>query len=123
MKKIIGVLVSATIILSLLYFLFIYFMTYSTGVRSGELIKVSSRGVIVKTWEGEISQGISGAQIFSFSVEDKEEEVIKNLKKFEGKYVKLTYKERYSTFFWLGDTKYYITKVEQENSPHFRDNN
>ncbi len=23
-------------------------------------------------------------------------------------------------FFWLGDTKYFITNVEQEDSPHFR---
>lgn len=123
MKKIIGVLVSSAIILTALYYLFIYFVTYSTGVRSGELIKISRKGVLVKTWEGEISQGISGAQIFTFSVEEKEEEVIKNLQKYQGRYVKLTYKERYATFFWLGDTKYFVTKVEQEDSPHFRSKN
>tara|TARA_R110002049_G_scaffold107950_4_gene255870 strand:- start:15958 stop:16341 length:384 start_codon:yes stop_codon:yes gene_type:complete len=123
MKKILGVLVSSAIILTILYYLFIYFVTYSTGVRSGELIKISRKGVLVKTWEGEISQGISGAQIFTFSVEEKEEEVIKNLQKYQGRYVKLTYKERYATFFWLGDTKYFVTKVEQEDSPHFRSKN
>ncbi|KGL63284.1 hypothetical protein [Polaribacter sp. Hel1_85] len=123
MKKIIGVLISAAIILSVLYYLFIYFITYSTGVRSGELIKISRKGVIVKTWEGQISQGISGAQIFTFSVEDKNEKVIENLQKFQGNYVKLTYKERYKTFFWLGDTKYFITKVEKEQSPHFTNKN
>ncbi|ARV14306.1 6-phosphogluconate dehydrogenase [Polaribacter sp. SA4-12] len=119
MKKIIGVLISVAIIGAVLYYLFIYFITYSTGVRSGELIKISRKGVLVKTWEGEISQGISGAQIFTFSVEDKNEKVIENLQKFQGNYVKLTYKERYKTFFWLGDTEYFITKVEQEQSPHF----
>ena len=123
MKKIIGVLISVAIIVTVLYYLFIYFITYSTGVRSGELIKISRKGVIVKTWEGEISQGISGAQIFTFSVEDKNEEVIENLQKFQGNYVKLTYKERYKTFFWLGDTEYFITKVEQEQSPHFTNKN
>jgi uncharacterized protein YxeA len=123
MKKIIGVLISVAIIITVLYYLFIYFITYSTGVRSGELIKISRKGVIVKTWEGEISQGISGAQIFTFSVEDKNEEVIENLQKFQGNYVKLTYKERYKTFFWLGDTEYFITKVEQEQSPHFTNKN
>ena len=120
MKKIISVLLSTLIILTLCYYLFIYFVTYSSGVRSGELIKISRKGVLVKTWEGEISQGISGAQIFTFSIEDKNEEVIKNLQKHQGKYVKLSYKERYTTFFWLGDTKYFITKVTQEDSPHFR---
>ena len=98
-------------------------ITYSTGVRSGELIKISRKGILVKTWEGEISQGISGAQIFIFSVEDKNEQVLKDLQKYQGKYVKLNYKERYATFFWLGDTKYFITKVTQEDSPHFRSKN
>ena len=123
MKKIIGVLLSTVVIITILYYLFIYFVTYSTGVRSGELIKISRKGVIIKTWEGEISQGISGAQIFTFSVEDKNEQVIENLQKYQGSYVKLTYKERYKTFFWLGDTKYFITRVTQENSPHFRSKN
>ena len=123
MKKIIGVLISTAIIITLLYYAFIYFITYSTGVRSGELIKISRKGVIVKTWEGQISQGISGAQIFTFSVEDKNEKVIEDLQKYQGRYVKLSYKERYKTFFWLGDTKYFITKVEEENSPHFRGKN
>ena len=72
MKKIIGVLISTTIIVALLYYLFIYFVTYSTGVRSGELIKISRKGILTKTYEGQINQGISGAQIFTFSVEEKE---------------------------------------------------
>lgn len=123
MKKIIGVLVGTAIILAFLYCLFIYSITYSTGVRSGELIKISRKGVLVKTWEGEISQGISGAQIFTFSVEEKDKKVIQDLQKYQGRYVKLSYKERYATFFWLGDTKYFITKVTKENSPHFRSKN
>ena len=123
MKKIVGILITTAIIITILYYLFIYFVTYSTGVRSGELIKISRKGVIIKTWEGEISQGISGAQIFTFSVEDKNEQVIEDLQKNQGRYVKLSYKERYATFFWLGDTKYFITKVEEENSPHFRGKN
>lgn len=77
MKKILGVLITSAIILTVLYYVFIYFVTYSTGVRSGELIKISRKGVLVKTWEGEISQGISGAQIFAFSVEDKTKKLLK----------------------------------------------
>ena len=120
MKKILGIIIATIIIMAGLYYAFIYYVPYSEGVRSGELIKISYKGVAVKTWEGEISQGISGAQIFAFSVEDQEEKVIKDLQQFQGGYVKLTYKERFGTFFWLGDTKYFITKVEQEESPHFR---
>jgi hypothetical protein len=75
--------------------------------------------VAIKTSEGEISQGISGAQIFSFSVLDQEKEVIEKMKEYQGRYVKLTYTERYSTFFFWGDTKYFITEISQESSPHF----
>lgn len=119
MKKILFTILSVILLLAVAYYTFIYYVPYSEGVRSGELIKFSRKGIIIKTWEGEISQGISGAQIFSFSVEDKEKEAIKNLQKYQGRYVKLTYKERFGKFFWLGDTKYFITKVEEENSPHF----
>ncbi len=99
---------------------FIYYVPYSEGTRSGELIKISHKGVLIKTWEGEISQGISGAQIFAFSVLDQETEVIGKLDEYQGRYVKLRYMERYATFPWLGDTKYFITSVELEDSPHYR---
>ncbi|MFV8282380.1 6-phosphogluconate dehydrogenase [Christiangramia marina] len=120
MKKTLIYILGGIFILWLLYYAFVYFVPYSEGTRSGELIKFSRKGVITKTWEGEISQGISGAQIFSFSVLDKNDEVIKDLQEYEGNYVKLTYIERYSTFFFWGDSKYFITEVEQSQSPHFR---
>jgi hypothetical protein len=108
------------VIAAAIFYAFVYFVPYSEGNRSGELIKFSHKGVIIKTYEGEISQGISGAQIFTFSVLDKNTEVINRLKEYQGEYVKLTYIERFATFFWLGDTKYFITAVEKESSPHFR---
>ncbi len=120
MKKFLFSAIGIFAILFTLFYLFVYFVSYSKGVRSGELIKFSRKGVIAKTWEGEISQGISGAQIFSFSVQDNEGEVINNLIEYQGEYVKLFYKQRYTTFFWLGDTKYFIYDVELEESPHFR---
>ncbi|CAA0229768.1 6-phosphogluconate dehydrogenase [Tenacibaculum maritimum] len=120
MKKILALIILVIMLMAASYYAFIYYVPYSEGVRSGELIKISYKGVAVKTWEGEISQGISGAQIFTFSVEDKEKQVIKDLEKFQGRYVKVTYKERFGTFFWLGDTKYFVTKVEEEQSPHFK---
>ena len=91
MKKFLGILISVVLIVTVIYFSFIYFATFSEGIRSGELIKISKKGVLVKTWEGEISQGISGAQIFSFSVLDKDKQVITDLQKFEGKYIKVKF--------------------------------
>ncbi len=100
------------LIIAIGYFSFIYFVTYSEGVRAGELVKFSKKGMLFKTWEGEISQGVSEAQLFKFSVEDKNKRVIDDLNKFQGRFVKLSYIERYKTFLWLGDTQYFITKVE-----------
>ncbi|WP_416442268.1 6-phosphogluconate dehydrogenase [Leeuwenhoekiella sp. A16] len=122
MKKVLGIIIGSIVILALAFYAFVYFVTYSEGTRAGELIKFSHKGVMVKTWEGQISQGISGAQIFDFSVLDKNDDVIQKLKDYQGSYVKLTYVERYTTFFFWGDTKYFVTDVEQENSPHFNRN-
>ncbi len=119
MKKALFKILGVTLIIAIAWFTFIYFVPYSEGTRSGELIKISNRGVLFKTWEGEISQGISGAQIFSFSVLDKDKQVIEDLKEFQGNYVKVTYIERYASFIFWGDTKYFITDVQKGTSPHF----
>ncbi len=113
MRKIIVSIVLALVLIGAGYYTFIYYVTYSEGYRAGELIKFSYKGFGFKTWEGELSQGVSEAQRFEFSVEDKEKQVIEDLKNLQGKTVKLTYKERFATFPWLGDTKYFIIKVEQ----------
>jgi len=63
-----------------------------------------------------ISQGVSEAQTFIFSVEDNEKQTIEDLNRLQGRFVKLHYFERYKTLFWLGDTKYFITKVEEEKN-------
>ncbi|MCF6348868.1 MAG: 6-phosphogluconate dehydrogenase [Flavobacteriaceae bacterium] len=113
MKKIVAIILSILIAITVIYFLFVYYATFSEGYRSGELTKISHKGVLFKTWEGEISQGVSESQRFDFSVESSEKEVIDLLKNLQGQGVKLTYKERFATFPWLGDTKYYVTKVEK----------
>lgn len=113
MKRILFGIIGVALIGMTLYFAVIYYITYSEGYRAGKLVKFSNKGLVFKTWEGEISQGVSEAQIFKFSVEDNQKQVIQQLKNLQGKDVKLTYKERFRTFVWLGDTKYFVTEVEQ----------
>ena len=117
MRKFIMITLGLVVLAAVAYFAFVYSVTYSEGVRAGELIKVSNKGVVFKTWEGELSQGISGAQIFSFSVLDKDAEVIQELQTLQGQYVKVNYVERYRTFPWWGDSRYFVTHVEKEKSP------
>jgi len=100
------------LIVFVVYIAFIYFVTFSEGYRAGELIKISKRGLIFKTWEGRLSQGVSEEQQFNFSVQKGDKEVLQKLKDFQGKRVKVTYIERFGTFIWLGDTKYYVKEVE-----------
>lgn len=117
MKKIILIFISIILLGFTVYLTFIYYATYSEGNRSGELIKFSHKGYIFKTWEGEMSQGISGAQIFKFSVLDDDENIIEAMKDLQGNYVKITYIEKYRTFPFWGDTRYFVTDVKKEESP------
>lgn len=112
MKRFLTYSVVSIFIIFLIYVLFIYFVTFSEGYRAGELIKISKRGLVFKTWEGRLSQGVSEEQQFNFSVQKSDKEVLEKLKEYQGKKVKLTYIERFGTFYWLGDTKYYVKDVE-----------
>ena len=113
MKKIlISIIIGAVLLLSA-YFAVIYYMPYSEGFRAGELVKISKKGVFFKTWEGRLSQGISEELQFEFSIEDRQKKVIEDLKNLQGTKIKVTYIERFATFPWLGDTKYYVTEVKE----------
>jgi hypothetical protein len=113
MKKFLIISVSALVLIISGYFTFTYFASYSEGVRSGELIKFSHKGYVFKTWEGEISQGVTGSKTFSFSVLDADSKVISDLQALEGQYVRLSYEEKYKTFWWWGDTKYFVVAVKR----------
>ena len=119
LRKIVLIILLFVVLFTAGYVLFVKYVPYSEGVRTGELIKFSNKGYLFKTYEGEISQGISGAMIFKFSVSEDKKDVIKMLNDNQGKYIKVNYEERYTTFAWWGDTNYYITEVKAEKSPHF----
>ena len=103
-KKIIWITVLFLIIGWFIYY-FICGITYSKGTRSGILTKVSEKGFVFKTFEGElnvggISQGdgtIMPSNIFKFSVT--ELSIYNQLEKEQGKKIVLYYKERIKTFF------------------------
>lgn len=93
--------------------------TYSEGTRAGQLIKISKKGVFFKTNEGELNLGglrIGDQQtalegnIWSFSVIKKD--VLEKVKKYEGKRVKLKYKQRFKSMIWQAKTDYIVIGVE-----------
>ncbi len=95
-------------------------MNYSVGSRAGELIKISEKGVVFKTYEGQLSLGgltmgsstdeTNIGNIWEFSVTDKA--VFHQMDQLRGKKVILTYKEKYRALPWRGDTKYLVTAVQ-----------
>jgi hypothetical protein len=95
-----------------------YYMyrTYTTsdGTRTGVLFKISKKGVIFKTYEGQIHLGgsniMSNASVWDFSA--KNEDVYTEIQKFEGKNVRLHYKQLVNPFIWQGDTEYIVFKAE-----------
>lgn len=93
--------------------------TYSKGTRAGTLTKISLKGVVFKTYEGQLNlggfrqesgDGVSG-NIWEFSVW--EDAVYDTLQNYEGKHVKLHYREKYKSMPWQGDTEYFIYKVDE----------
>lgn len=93
---------------------------YSTGDRAGQVYKLSKKGFIWKTWEGELnlggmttnSEGVAVPNAWQFSVVD--EAVIAKLKEasITGKRAVLHYTEYFNQPPWKGSTRYEITAVE-----------
>jgi len=117
-KILIGILIIALAVMA-----FLYFGTYSEGHRAGVIMKVSKKGAIFKTWEGQMNLETFGAiksdnivsEIFSFSIEKGNQDLIDELNAaaLSGDRVNLKYKQRYIAVFWRGDTKYFAIDVER----------
>lgn len=100
-----------------------FFYNYSTGERVGSVAKLSHKGKIIKTWEGQlITGGMAGNNdsdyrmpYWEFSVYPGDDETRRDLTKAmdEGYRVKLTYEEKLFQISMRGDTKYFITEVER----------
>jgi hypothetical protein len=88
---------------------------YSKGERAGYTQKISKRGWICKTWEGELAQAnLPGSmpQIFKFSVRN--DSIAHLIQESLGKRVSLTYEEhRGVPTRCFGETDYYITNIRK----------
>ena len=109
--------VIAVVILALLvtaYFAVALNWSYSTGDRAGWLQKLSDKGWVCKTWEGEMAlvslPGTSALEKFAFTVRD--DAVAAELTKVMGKRVTLHYEEKVGLpTSCFGETRHYVTKV------------
>ncbi|HJQ09846.1 MAG TPA: hypothetical protein VJ840_02330 [Gemmatimonadaceae bacterium] len=88
---------------------------YSTGERAGYLQKISKKGWLCKTWEGEIAMTpLPGAtpQYFAFTVRN--DSLAHLLETYSGKQVSLTYEQhRGVPTSCFGETEYFVTAVHR----------
>jgi hypothetical protein len=102
---------------------FLYFGTFEKGIYAGKVLRISERGLIFKTYEGQLSSESFGslkgaspiAETRDFSVEAKQTEVIKQLEEvaLSGERVNLHFRKRFITFPWRGETNCFIESVER----------
>jgi len=87
--------------------------TYSTGERAGYAQKLSRRGWLCKTWEGELAMvNLPGAmpEIFKFSVRN--DSIAKVIEDNLGKRVSLSYQQHKGVpTSCFGETEYYVTNM------------
>lgn len=105
----------ALLVLSFLVYWF-YFNVYSDGERTGLLTKLSRKGNVFKTYEGEVLIGnfqqapnVMVPEKFYFSV--KNEKLADTLMKLQGKVISLKYFQYRKTLPWRGESVYVVTDL------------
>lgn len=101
-------------------YLFYANWTYSNGTRTGYLVKISEKGYLFKTYEGQLNLGgfqanpdeVVIGNVWNFSLQD--DVLYKQLQELEGNKVTLHYKEINKSMPWQGDTNYFIGKAEKK---------
>lgn len=103
------------VLLTALYFFVALSWSYSTGERAGWVQKLSKKGWICKTWEGELALvSLPGSSVEKFYFTIRDDAVAEQLMKDMGKRVSLHYEEKVglpTTCF--GETRHYVTKSVQ----------
>jgi hypothetical protein len=93
-------------------------ITYSSGNRVGFVQKLSNKGWVCKTWEGELQiSSIPGSApvLFAFTVQN--DSVARAIEAMLGKQVELSYREHPKLpLSCFGETNYKVTGVKQPGS-------
>jgi hypothetical protein len=110
------IIVSIIVLAAALFALYIWTVlnwSYSEGERAGYLQKLSKKGWLCKTWEGEILlSSMPGAipERFAFTVRD--EAVVRQLQSSMGQRVQLSYSQHVGIpTNCFGETSYFVDKA------------
>lgn len=100
----------------------IRYTSYSEGYRAGIIMKMSKKGILFKTNEGQMNMGgVQGgtegdlSTVWNFSVLKNQQDVLDAIEDAvdNGYRVKLHYEEKFMQLSMFGETNYFITKVEK----------
>jgi hypothetical protein len=112
-KFILALVVISVLLLALYFFAALHF-SYSEGERAGFVQKLSKKGWLCKTWEGEIAMvSLPGAapEKFNFTVRD--DDVAERINKQVGTRVALVYAQHKGLFnSCFGETEFFVTDVK-----------
>ena len=117
MRKPLVIIVGLVLLIGVIFSAYVWVTlswSYSTGERAGLMQKVSRKGWLCKTWEGELLlTSMPGAipEKFEFSVLD--DELANQLMEHTGQKLVLTYAQHKgvpTTCF--GDTEYFVEKMQ-----------
>lgn len=109
------ILVAAFLSLTALWIWLAMTWSYSEGERAGYIQKLSSKGWLCKTWEGEIAMvTMPGAIPEKFPFTVREAAVAAKINDLAGKRVVLTYQQhKFLPTSCFGETEYFVTSVRE----------
>jgi hypothetical protein len=114
MPKLIAALVFVALLVAA-YFAAVLNWNYSTGERAGWLQKLSYKGFVCKTWEGELALvSLPGSSVEKFLFTVRDEAVANKVQASMGKRVSLHYEEKVGLpTSCFGETRYFVTDVSE----------
>ncbi|MGA1977694.1 MAG: hypothetical protein ABSG89_07535 [Bacteroidales bacterium] len=116
-KKIFRWIIVLAVIFVCFFIYFKFFFTYSEGYRAGLLQKFSKKGVIFKTYEGEmILSSVSSnrdvtlaSEKFLFTVVNKN--LVREFDTLQGEKITVHYKQKKGAIFFRGDSPYLVDSI------------
>ena len=111
--SILSFLIVTPILVFVLWVFIALHYTYSSGERAGFLQKVSKRGWLCKTWEGELQlSAMPGAVPEKFIFTTRSDSIAQELNRLNGQRVVLDYEQHKGVpTSCFGDTEYYVVGV------------
>jgi hypothetical protein len=116
MRKTLSIMTGLVLLIGVIFSAYVWITlswSYSTGERAGLMQKISRKGWLCKTWEGELLlTSMPGAipEKFQFSVRD--DELANQLMEYTGQKLVLTYAQHKGIpTSCFGDTEYFVEKM------------